>query len=57
MVSIQETLPLFHFTFDCRAKMINYFVLETLYYDPSVMEILYDKVNMLIIQVDHGANT
>ncbi len=49
MVSIQEPFALLHFTFHCRAKMINYFVLETLYHYPTVIEILDDKVNMLAV--------
>ena len=57
MVSIQETLALFHFTFHCRAKMINYFILETLHHYPAVIEILDDKVNMLAAQTDHVADS
>ena len=57
MVSIQETLARFHFTFHCRAKMINYFVLETFNHYPAVMEILYDKINMLVVQADHNPDT
>ena len=57
MVSIQEPFPLLHFTFHCQAKMINNFVLETLYYYSTVMEILDNKVNMLAVQTDHDADT
>jgi len=57
MVSIQKTLALFHFTFHRRAKMINYFVLETLYHYASVIEILNYKVNMLFVQTGHERNT
>ncbi len=54
MVSIQKTPALFHFTFHQRAKMINYFVLEPLYHYPAVIEILDDKVNMLVVQTEHA---
>lgn len=57
MVSLSGNACLFHFPFHCRAKMIDDFVLETLYHDSAVIEILYDKVNMLVVQVDHDPDT